>query len=219
MSNRRLSIRNILGVGFLGLVVVACKAGVSPGVSSSALPSEPQFNFANGPESPGRVFRFSIGGFFFFVWNNADLLAINSTNNAVLNFALQECAETTALTPFDWQDVVTPEAVRTLVQAEESYVYVFDWQPEWFNPLPPTCQSLLDHLIAQGRAKFQYNDNDLFLTGPGANAASLRSDGRLEDLLNGGVVHYHLNVHALFVGDEFRILKKDIVLNPDPREG
>jgi hypothetical protein len=204
------------------LMAAGCQDQVAPVAPQIDAP-EPASNFSNGPLESGRVLRFSIDEGFFFVASDADFttMVFHSPENGLLSNELERCSETTATTPLDFHWVETPDAVRLLVQSKESFVYVFDVQPDWFAPPDfeaPTCQELLDSMIASGRARFQFNDNDWLATGHATNSVSMKAHGLLQDLVNGGTVRYHLFVHWQFLKNvEFRDLVTRLTLDPDPR--
>ena len=208
----------------LAFLPLACNETTGPDGLPAFEFTQPKTNFSNGPEISGRVFRFGIdGNFFFTASDDANTTWVMlSPENGLLDNSGDRCTPTTATVPLDFHWVENPGfVIRMLVQNKTAYTYVIDAQPEWFNPDPPTCQDLLDHLIATGTSFFQYNDNDWFLTGQGTNSAFMHAHGTLEDLLNGGPVDFRLSAHWQFLNadfDNFRMLKNQIILSPDPRD-
>ena len=208
----------------LAFLPLACSETTGAGGPTAIEDARPMANFSNGPEVSGKVFRFEIDGDFFFTAGDDAFttMVFLSPEDGLLNNLGERCTETTATAPLEFHWVENPGfIIRLLVQNKTAYTYVFDVQPEWFNPGTPTCQDLLDHLIATGPSFFQYNDNDWFLTGNGTNTAFMHAHGTLEDLLSGGPVDFRLSGHwQFFQGDfdQFRMLKNQIILSPDPRD-
>jgi hypothetical protein len=65
------------------------------------------------------------------------------------------------------------------------------------------CDFINNHpIIAEGQANFIYEDNELqgFLQG-GTNSFGWMSEGNIEDVINGGTVHYSMHRRVLIKPD------------------
>lgn len=95
------------------------------------------------------------------------------------------------------------------------HVYDLDEGGGWFEQAS-LCDALQLPRLAQGTGSFRYTDNDLPVSGNGADAFGWRAEGTLEDVVNGGRVRYNEEQTALFLpnGDFKGFLVENIFLTP-----
>jgi hypothetical protein len=160
------------------------------------------------------VLRFETGGggaWFALRDPNRNLLALYSDD-------LRGCAEPADEGYGVAQLVFTPAGpIHQLTHGEQGLVSVYDVTG---NPAR-NCDfwtGVSGRLIAQGSADFNWLDNDLALSGPGANVFGPNSNGTLDNLVDGGKVQYNLKFRWRMTPDgSFARLLNDIKLTPDPR--
>jgi hypothetical protein len=207
MSKRYLSITSLLTIS---AVLMSCTERTAP---TDTAPTTPPVldDFINGPGSPGNsgIFRFQDVYFEVAVDGNAGLISLHGLQNTVADL----CAD---LGEFDLGDIqLKPHSageVNGLVMDGTSSVQILALAPV-------TCEDLSGApVLYSGTATFHRTDNNQTQTGSEggrANSWGWTAQGVLDDLVNGGQVHYseevRFNINPRT--GEFTVLVSNIRVN------
>ncbi len=200
-----------LSVALAAVIAVGCESEPIGSVTS-ADPGNPVLAAAQA-NSGAVVVRLQTQGAFGLIDFDRQVFALHSSDDS-----RGGCQTVTEVRTGEVQLVFTPSgAVHQLTQGEESFVTVYDLSGG------PTidCDFLngaTGRMIAEGAAAFVWRDNDLFVTGSGAHVYGVHSSGRLNNLLDGGLLGYHANFRwQTTPSGSSGALVRDIKLTPDPR--
>lgn len=218
MSNMR-----PIGAMLLGLsvgVLVACMQQDT--VTTPAEQPRLAPDFAQRPANSGPfIVRYESEGFlgdiFFGVDPVRELVSVNGLG-ALDPSQSTLCGGSATLDILNFQEISTPSgAVVRAVQGKDVTQHIYDlneggnWFDVFFGQSP--CAALSLPRLAQGTGNFRLHDNDVEITGERANAFGWRAQGTLEDLVNGGRVHYTETQTAVQLRNgTFRFLVEKILL-------
>jgi hypothetical protein len=191
-----------LTVALIAFVAVSCQDTATEPVEQPVA-TAPGFNFMNGPESAGAVYRQQIlGHISYWVYDaGTQLLGVVSTDPAGL------CEEGPGVVPLDLQFAGD---WNLNVQSEDWYAWVWDARGQ--TEMPCVWTPTLDPM-AEGMVHFKYE-------GVG-NKEDIKANGQIAR--TDGMGKTHLNWELSFVYDKktgegplgYRVLK--VRLGPDPR--
>lgn len=180
----------------LAALVVGCSDQNAPTASTQTL-LNPLFNFMNGPDNPGKsgVFRFESVVFVASTDPDRDLLAFHFQADDWIG-----CGGSSGFEESDVQWVTNPqeahEAVKSLAQSGETPVFIY-----WLSdPEPDFCKFLAENWLYKGTHSVLVHDNDLFVSGPGANSFGWSAHGTVYDP-SGTRCKYSENQNALISPD------------------
>lgn len=201
--NRRLALAVLVSA-----IAVGCDSPSMPPTGLRPPFAEPRFDFTNGPSSLPNVFRFN--NRVFFAWADFErnmAILVNSPTNDPSD--LRACGG--ALRP-DFVSVqrvgLLQEVLHALRLAREVNILVFDPAPATFEDL---CAATP---IASGTGNLTSTDNDIFVTGNGANAFGFRAQGTVE-LATGGSARVTAVQQLLIKPDgTFEVLVSSVMLHP-----
>lgn len=178
------------------------------------------FDFTNRPAAAG---PFVMRRADQFVWVGIDpargLLSINGLGT-IDPASSVFCTGTGSLDVWSLQEVVLElggdaPTVRGLLLGRENTQHVYGDVLAFLSE-PDMCAAVQLPRLAQGRGNFRVTDNDLFGGGPGGNSFGWAAEGILDDLVNGGQVHYTEEQRAVWLPDgTFKgFVMENILLNP-----
>jgi hypothetical protein len=219
MSRLRHSGILLLGLNF-GVLAVC---GKQETLTSPAEQPPVALDLSNAPATSGPfIVRFESEGFlgeiFFGVDPVRELVSVNGLGTIdPAESAL--CGGGAPLDILSFQEIATPSgAVVRAVQGRDITQHIYDlneggnWFDVFFQQGP--CAALTLPRLAQGRGNFRLHDNDVQVSGERANAFGWRAEGALQDLANGGKVHYTETQTAVQLRNgNFRFLVESILLN------
>ena len=187
------------------VLVLSCTERTAP---SDAAPPAPavSFDFLNGPDSPGNsgIFRFQDVVFEVTFDFNAGLISVHSLTNSIADL----CND---LGEFDLMDIQlkphSREEVNSLIVDRESPVQILAFPPGGLGE--SFCSDFSGApVLYSGTVAFRETDNNETPTGTEggrANSFGWRAQGVLDDLVNGGQVHYNEEVRLIISPrDEFK---------------
>jgi hypothetical protein len=183
----------------IAALLLACSD--APGGST---PFAPEFNFLNGPSELPNVFRFEDQFVALIFDPQTGLVALAGAPADPA--AAVPCGGSEPFAVVQFQDAGQIRAViHSLVVGPEVNLHVYDLAT-FINPCVSTP-------IAQGTGRFMYTDNDVFVTGSGADAFGFRMHGEVT-LTSGESAH--LEAHNRFIiwpNGEFRRIYRQVRLS------
>jgi hypothetical protein len=191
----------IIGVMLLmTLFVVGCNDQNAPTAVPQSTPVVASSLAKGGPpaNSGPIVVRYEDGAYFFVEDTERQLVSVHTTFNGFF------CQPSTVFELVDFQHAFTPTgAVRSIIKGE-TFVRVYG--PANFDDVFSNFCDFIRNgpRLAEGTANLVYHDNNYVVwppPGPGANAAGIESNGKLQLVGSDGEVSYHLNVQGLVKPD------------------
>jgi hypothetical protein len=188
-------------------IAVGCDSPSMPPTGPRPPFAEPRFDFTNGPSSLPNVFR--LNNRIFFAWPDFDRNMAVLINTPADPSDLLACGGAVRPDFVSVQRVgLLQEVLHVLRLAREVNILVFDPAPATFEDL---CEATP---IASGTGNLTSSDNDLFLTGNGANAFGFRAQGTVE-LASGGSARVTAVQQLLIKPDgTFEVLVSSVILSP-----
>jgi hypothetical protein len=193
-------------------LAVSCTEQTAP--TDAARQSLPiSYDFINGPSSPGNsgIFRLQDVVFEITFDFNAGLVSVHGLTNSIADLC-------TDLGEFDLMDIQlkphSREEVNSLIVDRESTVQILAIPPEGLGE--SFCSDFSGApVLYSGTVAFRETDNNETPTGTEggrANSFGWTAHGVLDDLVNGGQVHYNEALRFLInpQTDEFRVLVSTI---------
>lgn len=180
------------------------------------LPLAPQFDFTNGPATPGPVVhRTDDQSLFLWVYDpKAGLVS-------VFGIPLEDpantlfCGGSEDLQSVDAQDLLLPSgAIARLFKGEDRNVVVYDG-PSFLSHLPDICAAAAGGtVLARGTARIVGTDNDITgFGGPGINTWGATAHGVVQDETTGELLSFHLVARYQLTNDgTFRVVVSKITL-------
>ncbi len=145
-------------------------------------------------------------------------MSLHSTRNTFLSF----CEQPTEFEIITHQDVFTPAGPRHHIDIGGARPFTRVYGPARVADLfADPCGFIANGpLLAEGDANFIYEDNSLTGVGPGANSWGWNIEGPLDDVVNGGSVHFNLHWRLVMKANgEFDFpVRVGPKLTPDPRD-
>jgi hypothetical protein len=188
------------------VLVLSCTDQTAP--PDAAPPAPPvSFDFLNGPDSPGNsgIFRFQDVVFEVTFDFKAGLISVHALTNSIADL----CND---LGEFDLSDIQlkphSREEVNSLIVDRESPVQILAFPPGGLGE--SFCSDFSGApVLYSGTVAFRETDNNETATGTEggrANSFGWRAQGVLDDLVNGGQVHYNEEVRFIISPrDEFKV--------------
>jgi len=188
------------------VLVLSCTERTAP--PDAAPPAPPvSFDFLNGPDSPGNsgIFRFQDVIFEITFDFNAGLVSVHGLTNSIAD-ACNDLGE------FDLMDIQlkphSREEVNSLIVDRESPVQILAIPAEGLGE--SFCSDFSGvPVLYSGTVAFRETDNNETPTGTEggrANSFGWRAQGVLDDLVNGGQVHYNEELRFIISPrDEFKV--------------
>lgn len=196
-------LRDRLAAVILTAFAMGCAAEQAPLEPDPAL--EPAFNLTNGPATAGPFVIRSAGQFAWVATDPArDLVSINGLG-AVDPASSVFCTGTGSSDVWSIQEVIVTlgsgsPTDRALLLGRNNTQHVYSGILAFYSE-PDFCAAIQRPRLAQGRGNLSSFDNGLWGADPGSHSFGWAAEGVLEDLVNGGQVHYSEEQRAVFLPD------------------
>lgn len=178
----------------LPLLVVACTD-----VQSPAIDQQPQFNFSNGPPNPGNSVVLRGAGPAIWIGTDParDLVSVNSlgTLDPSQSFV---CSGTEGFDITEFQNAWSSGGKRLNAVVQNPTQHIYAGIANFFSQ-PSFCDALSLPRVAEGIGDFfRLGDNCNGYCDQNVATGSIRAQGTLSDLVNGGQTHYTEVQRGLF---------------------
>ena len=187
------------------VLIVGCSEQKAPTEATEDVLGNPSFNFTNGPESPGAIMRFQ---------EHVSIVSWGEDFFVIQNMGVLDPAESPFCTlNFDDFDVFDIQIGMAALIKSEGTQHVYDLDSaggELLRCITEGCESFCAAVQgpreAEGYGRIGINE--------GVSSATLKANGELQDLVNGGCARFHWVEKYVFPpGGSPKALVNNISLN------